>query len=102
MTGRRAFLLAALVLGLTVHASAAPFNLPVILQLMPGANITTVVGSLGGTLVDSIPGTNTYLVNVPFVPSLVTASLLGIQWAELNVGVTLPTTPLPLVLAVPP
>jgi subtilisin family serine protease len=88
MTGRRTFLLLALILGLSVHVGAA--SLPLIVQLSPSSNITTVVSALGGQLIDSIPGTGIYLLDVPVVPSASTASLLGIQWMELNQGVTLP------------
>ena len=88
MTGRRIFLLLALVLGLTIYAGAASF--PLIIQLSPTAPVSNVVSALGGQLIDSIPGTGIYLLNVPLVPSSSTASLLGIQWTELNQGVTLP------------
>ena len=97
MTGRRLFLTLALVLGLIVQAGAAPL----IVQLGPLSNITSVVLSLGGTVVDRIPGTNIFLLNVPLVPSSLTASLLGIQWMETNQGVTLPEFAIPLQLQVP-
>src|SRR5262249_2203481 len=54
------------------------------------SNITSVVSALGGQVIDSIPGTGIYLLDVPVVPPSSTASLLGIQWMELNQGVTLP------------
>src|SRR5262249_26170776 len=88
MTGRRTLLLSVLILGLTVHAGAA--SLPLIVQLSPSANVTTVVSALGGQLIDTIPGTGIYLLDVLLVPSSSTASLLGIEWLELNQGVTLP------------
>ena len=97
MTGRRIFFLLALVFGLTIGAGAAPL----IVQISPSASINSVVAILGGTLVDNIPGTTVYLLNVPVVPSSLTATVLGIQWMELNEGVTLPSVPLPLVLTVP-
>ncbi len=97
MTGRRVFFLFALVFALAIRAGAAPL----IVQVSPSANINLVVTILGGTVVDNIPGTNVYLLDVPVVPSSFTASLLGIQWMELNTGVTLPSVPLPLVLTVP-
>jgi subtilisin family serine protease len=73
--------------GLTVHAEAA---VPVIVEISGLSNITSVAGSLGATVLDSIPDTNIYLLNVPVpIPSFL-ASLLGIQWQETNSGVTLP------------
>ena len=88
MAGRRLFLILILILGLSAQLSAASY--PLIIQTSPLASITAIVGALGGTLVDRIPGTNTYLINVPLVPSPATASWLGIQWMELNIGVTQP------------
>jgi subtilisin family serine protease len=96
MTGRRIVLVLALLFTFTAHASAAPL----IVQLSPLTNIFSVVAALGGNLVDSIPGTNIFLLNVPLVPSSLTASLLGIQWMETNQGVTLPSLPVPLLLNV--
>jgi subtilisin family serine protease len=101
MTGRRIFfILIVLFFSLATQASAASY--PLIVQLGPLSSITTVVSTLGGTLVDSIPGANTYLLNVPLVPSSTVASLLGIQVMELNTGVTLPSFVQVGVLALPP
>jgi subtilisin family serine protease len=100
MTGRRFLLVLILLFGLTIQAGAA--STPLILQLGPLGSITSVVSALGGTLIDSIPGANTYLVNLPLVPTGTVASLLGIQWMEVNKGVALPSVPRPLVLSVPP
>jgi subtilisin family serine protease len=84
---RRTVLLWVLLLfGLTIQANAAPL----IVQIGPLSSITAIVGALGGSLLDSIPGTNIYLLNVPVVPSSTLASLLGIQWMESNNGVTQP------------
>jgi subtilisin family serine protease len=85
----RIFLILVLLLGLTTQASAST---PLIVQLSPLSSLTAVLSSLGGTLVDSIPGTNIYLLNVPLIPTSTLASLLGIQWMESNVGVTQPGT----------
>src|SRR5262245_1849711 len=85
---RRILVVFALVLGLAARASAA--NSPLIIQISPVSSITGIVAALGGSLLDSIPGANIYLLNVPAVPSTLTASLLGIQWMELNQGVTQP------------
>ena len=89
MTGRRILLILLVILfGWTTQASAA--GLPLIVQLGPLSSITSIVAALGGTLVDRIPGTDIYLLNVPLVPTQLLASLLGIQWMELNKGVTQP------------
>jgi hypothetical protein len=102
MTGRRIFLgiflSVVLLFGATPSADAA---VPLIVQLGPLSSITSVVASLGGTLVDNIPGTNIYLLNVPIVPSQLLTSLLGIQWTEVNQGVGLPAAPLPVTFGVP-
>jgi subtilisin family serine protease len=97
MTGRRIFLTLVLLLGLTLQANAAPL----IVQVGPLSNILSIVATLGGSVVDSIPGTNIFLLNVPFVPSSFTASLLGIQWMETNQGVTLPSITVPALLRLP-
>jgi subtilisin family serine protease len=86
-TGRRFILILALVLVMTAQASAAT---PLVIQISPLANITNILAALGGTVVDTIPGTGLFLLNVPLVPSNTLASLLGIQWMEVNQGVTLP------------
>jgi subtilisin family serine protease len=75
---------------------------PLIVQVSPVANITTIVSVLGGSVADSIPGARTYLLKVPAVPTAATASLLGIQWMELNLGVTLPGFTQVGVVTVPP
>lgn len=101
MTRRRMFFtLLVLIFGLAAQASAASY--PLIIQITPLSSITTIVSALGGTVVDSIPGANTYLLNVPVVPSSTIASLLGIQVMELNTGITLPGFEQVGVLAVPP
>jgi hypothetical protein len=66
---------------LSVNAMAA---VPVIVQLGPLGNILTVVASLGGTLLDQIPGTKIYLLSLPSLPiiSPLTESLLGITNIE--------------------
>jgi len=88
-------LILALMLGLTAYAEA---QVPVIVQLSPSGNITSVVSALNGILLDNIPGTKIYLLNLPIpVPSALNSLLsplenllLGIQWAEVNSGITLP------------
>src|SRR5438067_4871392 len=88
MTGRRLILILVLIFGLSLQAGAA--SLPVIIQISPTASISLITNTLGATLLDSIPGANTYLLSVPVAPITLTQSLLGIQWLELNSGVTLP------------
>src|SRR5947207_3308081 len=78
---------------LLIIAFAAPAragSYPLIVEIFPGATITQIAAALGGTLVDHIPGSDTYLLNIPLVPTQLTASLLGINWMELNTGVTMP------------
>ena len=80
--GCRAFLILSLIVAFTVNAGAqllpaidaSPLpviggpSLPVIVQISPGANITSIASTLGVTVIDSIPGTNIYLLNVPIGP----------------------------------
>src|SRR6476661_5387861 len=102
MTGRRIFfgilLSVILLFGGTPKVDAA---VPLIVQVGPLSNVVSIVASLGGTLIDRIPGTNIYLLNVPVVPSSLLTSLLGIQWTELNRGVALPVVSMPVNLRVP-
>src|SRR5438552_1257400 len=100
MAGRRLFLILILILGLSAQLSASSY--PLIIMTAPLASIPFIVGALGGTLVDRIPGTNTYLINVPLVPSPLIASWLGIQWMDLNIGVTQPGFVQVGVVTVPP
>ena len=90
MTGRRLILSLILVFAFCLSTQAATISLPVIIQISPNANITLITNALGATLLDSIPGANTYLLNVPLAPIQFVQALLGIQWLELNTGVTLP------------
>lgn len=94
MTGRRLLLCFFLVILFGAQASAA--TLPVIVQLSPLGSLGSVLSLLGGTLVDTIPGTHIYLLNIdalklPLVTQTLSSltSLLGIQWLEFNNGVTL-------------
>jgi subtilisin family serine protease len=95
MTGRRIILILVLMLGLTAYAEA---QVPVIVQLSPLGNILSVTRVLNGTVLDSIPNTHIYLLNLPLSSTLNSLlsplspvlGLLGIQWAEVNSGVTLP------------
>jgi subtilisin family serine protease len=95
MTGRRILLTLILMLGLTAYAEA---QVPVIVQLSPLGNITSITRVLNGTVLDSIPNTHIYLLNVPLSSTLNSLlsplspvlGLLGIQWVEVNSGITLP------------
>ena len=99
MTGRRLLLITVLLFAVSSHASAA--TIPVIVQISPLADINTIAAGLGATVVDNIPGTTTYLLNVPLqIPSSF-AFLLGIQWVELNTSVNLPNIPLSGLVTVP-
>jgi subtilisin family serine protease len=100
MTRRRILLVLVLLLCLSVQAGAAAS--PLIVQVSPLSSILAIAATLGGTVVDSIPGANTYLLNVPIIPLEPLATALGIQWMELNRGVTLPPFARPGVLASPP
>src|SRR6266446_9931099 len=78
------------VLLFAVNAHAA--NLPVIVRLSPGLNIGPVATLLGGTVLDSIPGADTYLLSLPNLPLLTpTLQLLGVQWLDVNKFMTLPS-----------
>jgi len=67
-------------------------DVPVIVQLGPLGNILNVVNVLGGTLLDSIPGTNIYLLKLPQLPiiSPLLQGLLGITSVEADKIVTVP------------
>src|SRR5262245_22746032 len=97
MTGCRIVLTFVLILGLAVQASAAP----VIVQIGPLSSILSIVAALGGSLLDTIPGTNIYLLNLPLIPSPLLSSLLGIQWLEPNKEFGLTASPVPLLLSLP-
>src|SRR5438445_1675171 len=88
-----------LLFGLSSQADAASY--PLIVQIPRTVSIHTLAATLGGTVVDSVPGANTYLLNLPFVPLPARATVLGIQWMELDTGVRLPRFSRPGVLKVP-
>src|SRR6266446_6274073 len=83
MTGRQFLLTLILLLGFSAQALASP--LPLIVQISPAASIATIATVLGGSLIDTIPGDNLYLLSVPAVPPSFLASTLGIEWMELNI-----------------
>src|SRR5262249_43729758 len=104
--GRRRFKLPSLLMdiellvGSTTAAQAQTTGVNVIVHLTPLGTINQVLRTLtGGSVLDSIPGADIYLVNVPNI-SLVqnllgTSSLilqtLGIDWIEINKGVVEPS-----------
>jgi len=87
-TKLRLFVLFVLFFGLVSRAAAASYAL--IIQLSPLASVAPVVASLGGTLLDTIPGANIYLISTDSIPSPTLATALGVQWMELNGSVTVP------------
>ncbi len=111
--GRRASLILTLILGLTMTGGAQlpPLSggqtLPYIVQISSGANITAIASTVGATVIDSIPGSNIYLINAPVGSVLDAAASLGgalsgINWVELNTGVTLPSFAVYGIVTVPP
>src|SRR5438128_4186968 len=92
MTGRHLLLCVVLVFALTTQVSAAT-TIPIIVQLSPNASIANVLPLIGGTLIDSIPGTNQYLVNISTASIPTLQGLLGllgsIEWVDLNLGVNI-------------
>ena len=94
-------LLLLLILLFTTSAQAAT-TVPVVLKVLPGANLSLINTLLGGTLIDSIPEANTYLLRLPSLPVLnSTLKLLGVEWIELDRGVSLPGNPRLALLDVP-
>src|SRR2546426_8805278 len=104
MTGRRFMpgkLLLALTLLLTVSVTEAQTanSIPLIVKIAPAASLLRVLDWLTGKLVDSIPGSDIYLINVPKLPLVQpvlglltnTLQLVGIEWFEINNGVTEPS-----------
>jgi subtilisin family serine protease len=91
MTGRLLRLSLILVLLFAVNADAAT-SVPVIVKLLPGANLSLITSLLGAIQVDSIPGANTYLLRLPSLPILSPVlRLLGVEWIESNRGLDLPS-----------
>jgi subtilisin family serine protease len=82
-----------LILIFTFSASTSAASFPIIVQLSPYGSLGSVLALVNGTLVDSIAGANTYLINVPQLPLLSPLlSLLGVQSIETNKGVALPNS----------
>ena len=85
MTGRRIILTVVLLLGLAASAQA---QVPVIVQIAPLGNVTTIAASLGGTILDQIPGTGIYLLNLPIAPSSLTSLLSPITGQTFHMTTT--------------
>jgi len=102
MTGRRllcSFLVTAILLVTFPAAEAsAAGSIPVIVKLTSSSGLLRVLNLLDGAVVDQIPGTNVFLVNVPSVLSVQSLlalpagllQFLGIDWLEINTGAALP------------
>jgi subtilisin family serine protease len=101
MTGRllRLILIATLLFAANADAATA---VPVVVKLLPGVNLSLVTSLLHGTVVDSIPGANTYLLRLPSLPILTPLlKLLGVEWIEANHGLGLPSVAHARLLGVP-
>lgn len=59
----------------------------VIITLRPGARLSPALAAMGATAVDSMPGTNSYLVNVPSLAMLQNHSNPDIESVEMNSAV---------------
>ena len=89
MTGRLLRLSLIFLLLFAMNADAAT-SVPVIVKLLPGANISLVSTLLGAVQVDSIPGSGIYLFRLPSLPILSPAlRLIGVEWIESNRGLGL-------------
>jgi len=90
---RRPLLAMVLIVALLVAPSSSHAASPVavVLKVLPGVNLQLISNLLGGTVIDSVPDANTYLLKVPALPVLTPVlKLLGVEWIELNRGVSLP------------
>jgi subtilisin family serine protease len=84
---------AAVVVALLLFTSStqAADSVAVVVKVLPGTNLTLVSNLLGGTVIDTIPDANTYLLKLPALPVLTPLlKLLGVQWIELDRGLSLP------------
>ena len=91
---RRHLIIALLGIIWVCSMSATASALPVVMKVLPGTNVSLVSTLLGGTVIDSIPEANTYLLRLPSLPLLTSSlKLLGVEWIELDRGVSLPANP---------
>src|SRR5262245_21163054 len=73
---------------LPLQAAAAP--IPVVVKVLTNANLPLIGNLLGGTLIDSIPEANTYLLKLPTLPVVTPLlKLLGVEWIEADRGLSL-------------
>src|SRR2546425_11548101 len=74
---------------LSVNAMAA---VPVVVALGPLGSILNVANTLGGTLLDSIPGTKIYLLSFPSLPAVspLLQSVLDITFIEADKIIAVP------------
>ena len=101
-TGRRLLLILCLILALTTYGSGQISSIPIIVQTSSTANINTIASAVGATVVDSIPGAYTYLLNAPVLPTVnSTLSFLGVQSIEVNTAVWIPDIALVSAVTVP-
>jgi subtilisin family serine protease len=103
MTGRRILLIMMLgVIWMTPASLQAATTIPVVLKVQTATNLSLVTTLLGGTVIDSMPDANTYLLRVPSLPVLTsTLKLLGVEWIEQDRGFSLPSNPRLALLDVP-
>jgi subtilisin family serine protease len=73
-------------------AANAEAAVPIIVKVSPLANILNIASVLGGTVLDSLPGGDTYLLSVPSLPIVTPLlQLMGVQWIEQNNLLRLPS-----------
>ena len=102
MTGRRLSLILALIIFFFSANAQAAGTIPVVVKLLPGINLSVITNLLGGTILDTLPGTNTYLVRLPSLPIVTPLlKLLGIDWVEADAAVKVPANPPLSLLSVP-
>jgi len=102
MARRHICFLLLLLLPLFTTSAQAATTVPVVMKVLPGANLSLINALLGGTVIDSIPEANTYLLRLPSLPVLnSTLKLLGVQWLEQDRGISLPGNPRLALLNVP-
>jgi hypothetical protein len=79
------------VIWITSFQLQAANPVPVVVKVLPGANLSLISNLLGGTIIDTIPEANTVLLRLPALPLLSPVlKLLGVEWIELDRGVSLP------------
>ncbi len=102
MTGRRLSLFLALFIFIFSANAHAAGTIPVVVKLLPGVNLSLVTNLLGGTVIDTIPGTNTLLLRLPNLPILNTVlKLLGVVWIEPDRTIKVPANPPLSLLSIP-